>query len=58
MERKACFLLVVGVVALAFDFASCMENNIIISKGYVAKLCSDRCRQQSVMTLVCCLFET
>ena len=34
------------VLLLAVDVISSLETNIIISKGYVNKLCTDRCTSQ------------
>jgi hypothetical protein len=49
--KRAANCLFAGFVVLALgSIVSGMENNIIISKGYVSKLCIDRC-QSSVMTL-------
>jgi hypothetical protein len=48
--KSAAVYLFAGIVFLALgSFVSGMENNIIISKGYVSKLCIDRCKS-SVMT--------
>ena len=48
MKRAAVYLFA-GIAILALSVVTGMENNIIISKGYVSKLCIDRC-QSSVMT--------
>lgn len=52
MEFKA-FLVITGIVVYSFESSVFgMENNVIISKGYVSKLCSDRCHQSTETALV------
>lgn len=53
MELKTVVLIQLAASFLvAFSSVSCMESNIIITKGYVNKLCVDRCRQSTEATLL------
>jgi hypothetical protein len=53
MKRAAVYLFA-GIAILALSVVTGMENNIIISKGYVSKLCIDRCQSSVIYINVKC----